>query len=451
MDNHSFAPIWRRAFAWLIDTVLLSLTGYGIYWFWSLLVKSEIVPEKSLMFVLWLFFLATPFYFYRWKKLNGTPGTFLMRIVIVDHNMKTTISGDRAIFRSLLVVPFLPVFLSFFFFLQERLIVQISFFQSTTVIVTLCWFGILFFRALFDKNHQHAIDKLLRTFVVRREETEDQIHESRKEPKSFSYIILTLFSLFSVYPILRVFSISIRPGDRLLSKSLAIIPSNASFQTYYQLFFEQPFLRWLMNSFVVSAAVTLVGVGLASTAGYAFSRYKFRGRDASMLGLIMTQMFPATMLLLPLFIMLIKIGAYDSYFGLIIAYSATALPFTVWQMKGYYDTIPYSLEEAASIDGCSQFGIFWRIILPLATPALAITALFSFMTAWSEYLVAAVIIQDKNLFTLPLGLKLFQSSMQTSWGLYSAGAVVVSIPVVVIFLALSRFLVSGLTLGSVKG
>jgi arabinogalactan oligomer/maltooligosaccharide transport system permease protein len=157
------------------------------------------------------------------------------------------------------------------------------------------------------------------------------------------------------------------------------------------------------------------------------------------------------MLLLPLFIMLIKLGLYDSYLGLIIAYSATALPFTIWQMKGYYDTIPYSLEEAALIDGASPPYVFYRIILPLALPALAITALFSFMTAWSEYLVAAVLLQDRNLFTLPLGLKMFQSNMEVAWGLYSAGAVIVSIPVVLLFIFLSRWLISGLTLGSVKG
>ncbi len=269
--------------------------------------------------------------------------------------------------------------------------------------------------------------------------------------KIAAYAVLCLFSLFAIYPILRVIAISLRPGDRLLSKSLALIPENASLGTYWKLFTEEPFLQWMGNSIIVSACVTLVGVGLAATAGYAFSRYKFKGRDSAMIGLITTQMFPVTMLLLPLFILLIAIKAYDNYLGLIIAYSATALPFTVWQMKGYYDTIPYSLEEAARIDGCSEFGIFWRIVLPLAAPALVITALFSFMTAWSEYLVAAVLIQDQTLFTLPLGLKTFQANMEVSWGLYSAGAVVVSIPVVVLFLILSRWLVSGLTLGSVKG
>ncbi|MDZ7261718.1 MAG: ABC transporter permease subunit, partial [candidate division KSB1 bacterium] len=238
--------------------------------------------------------------------------------------------------------------------------------------------------------------------------------------KIASYAVLILFTLFAIYPILCVVTISLRPGDRLLSKSLAIIPPDATLATYGRLFLKEPFFRWMGNSLIVSTAVTLIGVGLAATAGYAFSRYKFKGRETAMIGLITTQMFPVTMLLLPLFIMLIKIKAYDSYMGLVIAYSATALPFTIWQMKGYYDTIPVSLEEAAHIDGCTRFGTFWRIVLPLAAPALVITALFSFMTAWSEYLVAAVLIQDQDLFTLPLGLKMFQSNMEVAWGLYSA-------------------------------
>jgi arabinogalactan oligomer/maltooligosaccharide transport system permease protein len=266
-----------------------------------------------------------------------------------------------------------------------------------------------------------------------------------------AYLVLTVFTLFAIYPVLRVFSISIRPGDRLLSKSLAIIPDNYSFSAYYKLLFEEPFLNWLLNSIIITGAVTLLGTGLAITAGYAFSRFRFFWREGALLGIITTQMFPVTMLLLPLFIMLIKVGLYDSYIGLIIAYSATALPFTVWQMKGYYDTIPVSLEEAAMIDGAGPVYAFYRIILPLALPAIAITALFSFMTAWSEYLVAAVLLQDQELYTLPIGLKQFTSNMEVAWGLYSAGAIVVSIPVVILFLFLSRWLISGLTLGSVKG
>lgn len=264
------------------------------------------------------------------------------------------------------------------------------------------------------------------------------------------YIVLTLFSLFAVFPILQVFTISLRPGDKLLSTSLEIIPDGATWSSYIAIFRDHPFGKWMMNSLLVTLTVTLVSVALASTAGYAFSRYKFWGRDSGMIILIATQMFPVTMLLLPLFIMLIQLGIYDSYSGLIVAYAATALPFCIWQMKGFYDTIPRSLEEAARIDGCSEVQTFWKVIFPLAQPALVITALFSFMSAWSEYLVAAVLIQDPSLFTLPMGLKAFQSDLEVAWGLYSAGAIVVSIPVVILFVALSRYLVSGLTLGSVK-
>lgn len=267
----------------------------------------------------------------------------------------------------------------------------------------------------------------------------------------FSYAILVVFAAIAVYPVLQVLTISLRPADRLLSTSLEIIPDNATLQAYVSLFTERPFMLWMGNSLFVSVVVTLTGVALASTAGYAFSRFQFAGKKIGLLSLLTTQMFPATMLLLPLYIMLIKLGLINTYLGVIIIYTATALPFTIWTMKGYYDTIPYSLEEAARIDGCNQFQAFWKVILPLAAPALVITALFSFMTAWSEYLVAAQILQDTGLWTLPLGLKSFESNMTTEWGLYGASSLIVAVPVVVLFLALSKYLVSGLTLGSVKG
>ena len=276
------------------------------------------------------------------------------------------------------------------------------------------------------------------------------------KPKVFArrfatYLVLVIAAACSLYPILQVITISLRPADRLLSTSLEIIPPNATLDNYVSLFRDRPFLLWLGNSLFVSGAVTVTGVVLASLAGYAFSRFAFVGKKIGLLSLLTTQMFPATMLLLPLYLMLITLGLINTYLGIIIIYTATALPFTIWTMKGYYDTIPYSLEEAARIDGCNQFQAFYKIILPLAAPALVITALFSFMTAWAEYLVAAQILQDSDLWTLPLGLKSFESNMSTEWGLYGASSILVTIPVVILFLALSKYLISGLTLGSVKG
>ena len=265
------------------------------------------------------------------------------------------------------------------------------------------------------------------------------------------YLIIFIFIAISLYPILRVLTISLRPGDNLLNESLRIIPKDASFDNYVKLFTEKPFLIWIRNSVLVTIVVTILGVVLASLAGYSFSRFRFPGRKAGLLGLLVTQMFPATMLLLPLFIMISKLNLINSFLGLIIMYSASALPFCIWLMKGYYDTIPFSLEESAMMDGANKFFAFRKIILPLAAPALVITALFSFMTAWNEYVVAAQVLWYDDMFTIPLGLKSLQGNMTTEWGMYAAGALLISIPVIILFLVLSKWLVSGLTLGSVKG
>ncbi|MDQ6623916.1 MAG: sugar ABC transporter permease [Verrucomicrobiota bacterium] len=266
-----------------------------------------------------------------------------------------------------------------------------------------------------------------------------------------SYAILGAFVLFAIYPIVQIVTIALRPGDQLLSTSLNPIPRGATLANFRVLLTETPFLRWVANSTLIALAVTITGVALASTAGYAISRFRFLGRSSVLHGLLVTQMFPATMLLLPLYLILIKLSLINSYLGVVIIYAATALPFCIWQLKGYYDTIPLSLEEAAGIDGCSRWQSFRLVVLPLAQPAMVITALFSFMTAWNEYVVAALVLQDVEKFTLPLGLKMFQANMSTQWGLYAAGALLVSIPVVLLFLFLSRYLVSGLSSGAVKG
>lgn len=265
------------------------------------------------------------------------------------------------------------------------------------------------------------------------------------------YFLLLGFTILVLYPILNVVSISLRPSDRLLSTSLKIIPDGATVSAYKTLFSATPFPLWFFNSILITVTVTLTGVALAATAGYSFSRFNFYGKKSALVGLLVTQMFPPTMLLLPMYIMLLKLHLINSYLGIIVIYTSTALPFCVWQMKGYYDTIPFSLEESARIDGCTRWQAFRRVVLPLAAPALVITALFSFMTAWAEYIVAAQVLQDTTLFTLPLGLKQFESSMSMQWGLYAAGSLIVSIPAVALFLFLSRWLISGLTLGSVKG
>ena len=257
--------------------------------------------------------------------------------------------------------------------------------------------------------------------------------------------------LFAVFPILQIVAISLRPGDQLYSTELQIIPDNATLDAYRIMFTEKPFLLWLRNSLIVSLGTALIGVALASLGGFALSRTRFTGRAAALQGILMTQMFPATMLLLPLYLLMRKLHLVDTLGGVMIAYVATALPFCIWTMKGYYDTIPVALNEAALIDGCSPLQAFVRVTLPLSAPALVITALFSFMTGWSEFMVARVMLASKELMTLPLGLESLFTTYQTEWANYAAGSLLVCLPVVALFLVLNRYLVSGLTLGSVKG
>ncbi|HEY8270944.1 MAG TPA: carbohydrate ABC transporter permease [Pseudobdellovibrionaceae bacterium] len=269
--------------------------------------------------------------------------------------------------------------------------------------------------------------------------------------KILAWFSILLFAVFSIYPMLYVLGISLRGDNAFQSQSLEIITSTSTMKNFLDLFTQTDFLIWLRNSLLVSVGTTLLGVAFASTSAYALSRFQFRGRNMMLFSLLATQMFPPTMLILPFYIILSKLHLIDSFWGLFLIYSSTALPFCVWQMKAYYDTIPKELEEAAILDGCSRWLTFCKIILPLSAPALVITALFSFMASWSEYVVAAVVLQDPQMYTLPLGLRSFQASLATQWGLYAAGALIVSLPVLILFISISRYLISGLTIGSVKG
>jgi len=263
--------------------------------------------------------------------------------------------------------------------------------------------------------------------------------------------ILVFYSLISIYPVLRVISIALRPSDSLLSRSLDIIPANATLNNIVALFQEEAFLLWIWNSFVITVSVSIMGVIIAATGAYAFSRWRFPGRRPALIFLLTTQMIPAGMLLVPIFVIVAQLNLSNSIIGLMLAYTTTAVPFSIWILKGYYDTIPIDLEEAAMVDGCNRLEAFWKVILPLSTPALSIVFLFNFLAAWSEYLVARVILQAGAVRTWPLGLADLIAQFDTDWGKYAAGSVFVTIPVLILFVWQSKYLISGLTLGSVKG
>lgn len=279
------------------------------------------------------------------------------------------------------------------------------------------------------------------------------------------HLFVMVMVIITVYPVLFVFTIAFSGGQTLgivdvpqdptlWDRVRAILPwpEQVSNENFRSLFADQPYARWLLNSVLISLATTAIGVFLASTAAYAFSRFRFPGRRAGLMMFLVSQMFPATLMLIPLYILIVQVlGLESSYVGLVLMYVQTAIPLCVWMMKGYFDTIPKELEESALIDGASQATIFFRIVLPLAKPAVAVTALFSFMTAWNEFVQAATFMNKEEMYTAPVGLRFFVSGFSEQWGYFAAGSIIAAIPVVVLFLFLQKYLVSGLTAGAVKG
>jgi arabinogalactan oligomer/maltooligosaccharide transport system permease protein len=264
--------------------------------------------------------------------------------------------------------------------------------------------------------------------------------------------ILIIASLIAAFPVLRVISVSLRPEDRLLERNFQLIPDGATLQAYVHVLTETDLPQWIFNSLIITIGTSIVGLIFAATSAYAFSRYKFPGRGVGLTALLATQLIPATMLLVPIFILAVQLQLTGTYRGLMIAYSVTSVPFSIWILKGYYDTVPIELEEAARIDGCTQLEAFWRILLPLSTPALVIVFLFNFLAAWNEFVIARVMIGSTTpLFTWPLGILRFQAQFQTQWGDLAAASILISIPVVALFLYSSKWLISGVTLGGVKG
>jgi arabinogalactan oligomer / maltooligosaccharide transport system permease protein len=271
-----------------------------------------------------------------------------------------------------------------------------------------------------------------------------------------SHMILVLASVIALYPVLWVLKVALSP-KQTLDSSPNIIPSSLTAENFISVVSEHDstgawlFGHQLWNSLVVSGATTIVGIFLACSAAYAFSRFRFPGREAGLAMFLLTQIFPGVVMLIPIYILLDTMGLLDSLAGLVLVYSTTAVPFSTWMLKGYFDTLPKELEEAALMDGASRWVIFWKIILPLAKPAIAVTALFSFMTAWNEFILAATLINDAKMFTLPVALQRYVGEFQTDWGSFAAGAILVSVPVMMLFYALQKHLVGGLTAGSVKG
>jgi arabinogalactan oligomer / maltooligosaccharide transport system permease protein len=263
--------------------------------------------------------------------------------------------------------------------------------------------------------------------------------------------ILIITCIIAAFPILRVLSVALRPSNTLLQSEFELIPQGATVESFVNVLTKTDLPLWLFNSLIITIGTSIIGVGMAATSAYAFSRFKFPLRGLGLTLLLATQLIPAAMLLVPLYLLAVQFKLANSYIGMVIGLSVTAVPFSIWILKGYYDTVPIELEEAARIDGASQLGAFWRILLPLSIPALVVVFLFNFLTAWNDFFLARILLSKEELLTWPLGLQRFQAQFQTQWNELAAASILISIPVVLLFLYSSKWLVSGVTAGGVKG
>jgi arabinogalactan oligomer/maltooligosaccharide transport system permease protein len=274
-----------------------------------------------------------------------------------------------------------------------------------------------------------------------------------------SQIIAILVLLAVLFPVVWIVSMSLDPRD--IARPTSLIPPGASLNAYIKVF-QKPtanpvsFLELLRNSAILSVSVAILTVLVGTSAAYAFSRFRFPGRAAGMLGFIIVQMMPSVATLAALFVLLnLVLGPElrNSIVGVGFAMIAGSLPFAIWNMKGFVDTIPKELEEAATIDGASPNQTFFLIMLPLALPGLAVTALFGFMAGWTEFMLSWQFISNPKWFTLTMALYGMQGqyAANTPWSQFAAMSVIVSIPIILVFFALQKYLVGGLTVGGVKG
>jgi arabinogalactan oligomer / maltooligosaccharide transport system permease protein len=269
---------------------------------------------------------------------------------------------------------------------------------------------------------------------------------------TFIYLFLALMFMIIAYPLLWTIGMSLNSGTSLYSASL--IPEDWSLKHYKWLFFDpqSDYLIWYKNSLVVAFANSIISVFLTALVAYAFSRYKFVGRKYGLYTFLILQMFPTLMSMVALYVLLNMLDLLDSLIGLILIYIGGQIPFNAWLVKGYFDTIPRELDEAARIDGAGHLGVFFKIMLPLAKPILSVVALFNFMAPFTDFLLPSIVLRNPENYTLALGLFSFiNDQFNNNFTRFAAGSILIAIPIAVVFLFLQRYLISGLTAGGTKG
>ena len=281
----------------------------------------------------------------------------------------------------------------------------------------------------------------------------------RKQISRFIRYIIALFMIaFAMFPVLWTISASLDPTGSLATQQL--IPENASLQNYQTLLNSDifPYLTWLWNSIKIATIVTLLSVFITTMTAYAFSRFRFYGRQGLLKSILLIQVFPATLAMVAIFALLQQLGSYlpplrlNTLTGLGFIYLGGAMGINIWLMKGFFDTVPKDIDESAMVDGATHWQTFTRLIFPLVRPVVVVVALLTFISTYSEFVLARIILKSTENLTVMVGLYIFQNNvMAQKWGEFTAGAVMAAVPIVIIYLLLQDYIVGGLTSGAVKG
>lgn len=265
-----------------------------------------------------------------------------------------------------------------------------------------------------------------------------------------TYAVLVISSLGVLVPVGWMLSTALKSGEELFSQDAHWIPLNPTFEAFTRVFTDYPFATYFGNSLLVVGASTVIAIAFASFAGYGISRFQFKGRGTLMGFLLLTQLFPSIMLLIPYFKLFQGFGLIDTQAALIIAYVSFQLPLCTWMMVGYFRSIPTELDQASEVDGAGRLRTFWQIVLPLAAPGVAATAIYAFITGWNEYLFALVLTSSEDKKTVPVGIGQLIGQYRIEWNDLMAASLYALVPLTLIFVFLQRRIISGMTAGAVK-
>ena len=263
-------------------------------------------------------------------------------------------------------------------------------------------------------------------------------------------VILVLLIIWSLFPVYWMLNTSLKSSSEIYSMTPTLFPKKVQFDAYYELIFKDKFLKSVLNSTIVAVVVTTVSIIISCFAAFAFARVPFRGRKIWNTGILYAYLMPRSILFIPLYVLVTRLGLNNTLWGLMVMYPTFTIPYCVWMLTSYFKSIPKELEEAAEIDGCTKVQSMFKIVFPLASPGIAATAIFSFTLCWSEYQYALVSITKSNLQTITLALSDMIVADVYAWGPLMAGSLVATLPVLIMYTAMSKYLVSGLTVGAVK-